>query len=251
MTDYLRFIFHTFDLYAPVIPILKIAVEKTGTQQFVDLCSGSGGAVEKILEYLSAKHKLNVNFILTDKYPPLKTYQYLAKKTKGAVSFIPIPVLAEQVPQKLKGFRTMFSGIHHFEPDGVKAVFRNATDAGEGIVVFDGGDRNIWMMLLIIIFHPVALVLFTPFIKPFRWSRIFFTYLIPLIPIGAIWDGLVSIHNLYKPSELLALTENSVKHPYYWGTGKVRNKFGLSIVYLLGIPEEKNTSRSQHQCVKV
>lgn len=240
MTDYLRFIFHTFDLYAPVMPILTRVVEKTKTPQFVDLCSGSGGAIERIQKNLMTRYNLNIKFILTDRFPPIQVYKYIEQQTKGAVSYFPFSVLAEQVPRNLTGFRILFSGIHHFEPEDLIAVMRNAADAGEGIAMFDGGNRTLWMMLLILLFHPVALALFTPLIKPFRWSRLVFTYFIPLIPIGTVWDGIVSINNLYKPSELLSMAKTSGITSFNWEAGKIKNKYGLSITYLLGIPEKYN-----------
>ena len=32
----------------------------------------------------------------------------------------------------------------------------------------------------------------TPFVRPFRWSRLLFTYVIPLIPLLVLFDGTVS-----------------------------------------------------------
>ena len=206
-----------------------------GTEQVVDLCSGSGGAVEKIRESFKKNYNKDLQFILTDISPRIQAYQYLSVKTGNAVSFADYPVDATNVPIKLTGFRTMFSGIHHFEPEEVKAIIQNTIRARQGLAIFDGGNKSIAMILLIIIFHPVAILLSTPFYKPFRWSRLVFTYILPLIPVSAIWDGIISIINLYKPSKLLALARES-NIDYIWEAGKVRNKFGLSITYLTGIP---------------
>jgi hypothetical protein len=50
------------------------------------------------------------------------------------------------------------------------------------------------------------LFFFTPFFKPFRFSKLFFTFINPIIAICQIWDGIVSIIPLYKPDELLKIT---------------------------------------------
>src|SRR5450759_4223616 len=34
----------------------------------------------------------------------------------------------------------------------------------------------------------------TPWIRPFRWSRLLWTYLIPIIPLVFLFDGVVSCH---------------------------------------------------------
>ncbi len=52
MTDYLRFLFHTFNLYESVLPVLKEALIQTKSEQMLDLCSGSGGAMQTIYENL-------------------------------------------------------------------------------------------------------------------------------------------------------------------------------------------------------
>ena len=55
----------------------------------------------------------------------------------------------------------------------------------------------------------MAQLLLTPFFRPFRLSRLVFTYLLPLIPLTTIWDGVVSILRLYSPAELLALARRA------------------------------------------
>lgn len=233
MTDYLRFLFHFLNLYQPAAALLVQALEKCGKYTVVDLCSGSGGAVEKVIRSIHKNHNRSVNFILTDIYPRTDSWLYLAAKTSYAVAYVPYPVNATSVPAELKGFRTLFSGIHHFGPDSVRMIMEDAAAAGEGIAVFDGGDKNIFMVLLILLIHPLALLLFTPFIKPFRWTKLVYTYLVPLIPLGTVWDGVVSIANLYKPSELLTIARSSAKG-YDWKAGKVKNRYGLNITYLIG-----------------
>jgi hypothetical protein len=166
--------------------------------------------------------------------------EYLNSLTPGGLFYIGSPVDAGNVPHEFKGFRTLFSGFHHFDNEKGKEVLKNAVDAGEGIGIFDGGDRNFWMILLIILLHPVLLVLCTPFFRPFRISRLLFTYLIPVIPFCTVWDGIISIIRLYKPDELLRIARESDPGKFTWISGKVSNKFGMTIVYLVGYPAQNN-----------
>jgi hypothetical protein len=240
MTDYLQFLFSRLNLYSPVIPILYKIVEKREVLTIVDLCSGSGGAVYSIWLNLKKHYNTNLKFILTDLYPNLSTYQYLSNKSGGNITFIKSPVDATRVPPGLNGFRTIFSGIHHFRESQVKEILKNVVISQQGIGIFDGGDKNIWMILLIIIFHPLALLFLTPFLKPFRWKKLFFTYIIPAIPLFTVWDGILSILSLYKPTELLNLANEVESKTYKWQAGKVRNKFGLRIGYLVGLPSHSD-----------
>jgi len=241
MTDYLRFLFHNFKLYQPVLPILREALIKTNNQQILDLCSGSGGAMESVYENLKQTFRIDVKITLSDLFPSLLVYRHLSHNTGGGISYIALPVDASSVPSELKGFRTLFSGFHHFDRPKASAVLKNAVESGKAIGIFDGGNKSIWMILAIIVIHPLMLFFCTPFLKPFRISRILFTYLVPVIPFCTIWDGIISILRLYTPEEMLqASQEADTSCNYTWLSGKVRNKFGMSIAYLVGYPVIEN-----------
>ena len=240
MTDYLRFLFHVFKLYHPVFPLLKQALLKTNSHQILDLCSGSGGAMEDIYLNLKTTFNKDIQIILSDLFPSLIIYDQLNNQTKRGISYISTPIDASDVPPELNGLRTMFSGFHHFEPKRAMAVLENAVHAKKAIGIFDGGNRSLWMVLLLIVAHPVLLFLCTPFFRPFRISRLIFTYLIPVIPFCTLWDGIFSISRLYMPDEMLQMAMAAESRDYTWISGKVKNKFGLSIAYLVGYPAIEN-----------
>ena len=236
MTDYLQFLFHFFNLYQPILPLLKEALAKARADQILDLCSGGGGAMESIYENLKSTFNPGIKITLSDLFTSEIKYKYLYEKTGEGISFISSPVDAGKVPSDLKGLRTLFSGFHHFDEEKATEVLKNAVDARVGIAIFDGGDRNLWMILLIIIFHPILLLICTPFLRPFSFSRLIFTYLIPVIPFCTVWDGVFSVFRLYDPADLLQIAHKTNSSDYTWTTGKVRNKFRMNIAYLIGYP---------------
>jgi hypothetical protein len=236
MTDYLRYLITNVDFYRPVVPLIIEGLNNSNTNQIIDLCSGGGGAIEQIQNELMLLTKAELKIILTDKYPNTSAYQYISAKTNGRISFSETPVDATDVPLTLKGFRTIFSGFHHFDTNFGKSVLKNAVDARSGIGIFDGGNKNILAVLAILIVHPIVFFLFTPFFKPFRFSRLFFTYVIPIIPFCTVWDGIVSIIRLYKPGELLQIAREVEPELYHWNSGKMKSKFGLHVTYLIGYP---------------
>ena len=62
-------------------------------------------------------------------------------------------------------------------------------------------DRRPGMIVSMLLLTPLAVGLATPFIRPFRWSRLFWTYVIPLVPLTCWWDGVVSQLRAYTPAE--------------------------------------------------
>jgi hypothetical protein len=237
MLDYLRYLFNTLDIYEPCYSMVSGIMDRTAEYQVIDLCSGGGGPMENMLHHLR-KQGLPVTVILTDKFPSLKTFRYLQHKTGGRIHFHPSPVDAMNVPRSLTGIRTIFSGFHHFDESVSVKVLKDAVDARQPIAVFDGGDRNL-LIIAGILLHPVLLLVFTPFMKPFRWKRLLFTYLIPVIPFCVVWDGIVSIWRLYDSAGLWKTA--SLADPsgiFNWSQGKKKNRWGMNITYLLGWPKE-------------
>ena len=238
MTDYLRYLITKVDFYLPIVPLIIEGMNKSNANEVVDLCSGGGGAIEQIQNELKQLSDAEIKIILTDKYPNKSAYEFLKTKTGGAISFVDTSVDAADVPLTLRGFRTIFSGFHHFDNSSAKSVLKNAVDARSGIGIFDGGNKNILAVLFILIVHPIAFFFFTPFFKPFRFSRLLFTYIIPVIPFCTVWDGIVSIIRLYTPNEILQIAREVEPDTYHWSSGKKKSKYGLNVTYLIGYPVE-------------
>lgn len=236
MMDYLRFVLNTGNLYKPVVPLILDLLQKTKSDQIVDLCSGGGGAIEQIYKSIESKDHLKVSFILTDLFPNIEAYKFIENRTRSVVSYYPLPVNAASVPSNLKGPRTIFSAFHHFDTLTAKMVIKNAVAANEGLAIFDGGNKNLFFILAIAFLHPLAFIIFTPFLKPFNWTRLFFTYIIPLIPLFTMWDGIISMIRLYTPKQILVIAKSVDDKNYTWQAGKLKNSFGMKITYLVGYP---------------
>ncbi|MEM9548042.1 MAG: hypothetical protein AAGA77_18820 [Bacteroidota bacterium] len=237
-TDFLGFILNITKFYAPAIPIMEKLIHSTGHKHILDLCSGNGGPVEFIHQRINPS--LNLQFIVSDKYPNFPAYQQLKKRTNNQVDYYPHSLDILHPDAEVTGIRTLFSAIHHFKPTEVKTIVQNVIDSKMPVCIFDSGDKHFGTILLILIFHPILFLLFTPFIRPFKLRRILFTYLIPLIPVYTIWDGVISILRLYQPKELFEIAKTSDKNELYeWNYGKVKNSIGMSVAYLTGIPKQK------------
>jgi hypothetical protein len=146
------------------------------------------------------------------------------------------PVDAAHVDPGLPGFRTMFTAFHHFRPEEARAILTDAIRCQQGIAVFEGSARSplgISAMLLV----PLMVLLTTPFIRPFRWSRLLWTYVLPVIPLVIGFDGLVSSLRTYSIQELQALV-NSLDAPSFdWQIGSVKATAGpIPVTFLIGIP---------------
>jgi len=128
----------------------------------------------------------------------------------------------------------MFTSFHHFSPEEARAILQNAADAGEGIGIFEITRRapsTIGLMFSWV----VMLFVCTPWIRPFRWSRLLWTYLIPIIPLVLLFDGVVSCLRTYRPQELHEIVEQLTASEYQWEIGEQASG-RAPITYLIGYP---------------
>jgi hypothetical protein len=146
-----------------------------------------------------------------------------------------------KVPGELQGFRTMFTSFHHFPPEKARAILQNAVDAGQCIGIFEITRRAPSTIALM---FPWALMpfVFAPLIRPFRWSRLLFTYVVPIIPLVLLFDGVVSCLRAYRPQELREMVKKLAGIEYQWEIGENSREFGPApITYLIGYPQKRSS----------
>lgn len=229
------FVLKHLKFYEPAVKMIEDVVLRTKHRHIVDLCSGNGGPIALVHKLID--QELRVTYILTDKFPNLTAFEHIKNTSKGVIDFSKESLDIVQDNIHIKGIRTLFTAIHHFDPEDVIQILTHSVKDRSPITVFDGGNKHIGSILAILITHPILFLIFTPFIKPFKFNRILFTYLIPLIPLYAIWDGIVSILRLHEPQDLLRYAHIAdVDKDFTWSSGKVRNRVGFSVAYLVGIP---------------
>jgi hypothetical protein len=234
-TDYIHFIEITFRLHRPVVALLARTLRATKSAQVIDLCSGGGGPIPALQEALAADG-LDVRFTLTDRFPNLPAFHWAETMSKGRINFVAQPVDARAVPKDLKGVRTIFNSFHHFRPTDAMAVLRDATNARVPIAVFEIPERTP-LVILLTLFTPVFVALATPFIRPFRWPRLLWTYVLPLVPLTCLWDGMVSQLRAYTVEELRRLGQGASPDTYEWQTGQAPiSSTPGHVTYLLGYP---------------
>jgi hypothetical protein len=165
--------------------------------------------------------------LLTDLYPH--------QAGTGALPLYPEPVDARAVPPQPDGFRTIFTAFHHFPPDEARAILADAVKSRQGIGVFEVA-RRAPRELAIIAFTWLGTLLAAPFVRPWRWSRLMWTYLPPALPLVGTFDGVVSCLRTYTKAELAELVRGL--DTYDWEIGDFRGGWSpLRGTYLIGTPK--------------
>src|SRR5271157_863726 len=142
VTDTLQFIFNAARLYQPIAARLGAAVRATESDRVLDLCSGAGGPWIWLQGMLAEQAAVPRKVTLTDQYPNLAAFRRTQEASRDAIGYCAEPIDAQKVPPGLSGFRTIFSSIHHFTPNQIAAILRDAVDRGEGIGFFEAVKRR-------------------------------------------------------------------------------------------------------------
>jgi len=221
--------------------VVRDALARSGEQEILDLCSGGGGQAVSLADELEKAGEA-VSLTLTDLYPN-DGARALAAASHATVRFVPEPVDARNVSSELPGLRTILNAFHHFRPHDAREILASAVAAEHAIAVVEVARRTP-ITALAILGTPFHTLLIVPLLRPFRWSWLPLTYLVPVVPITIFWDAFVSCLRTYTTDELLAMAQEADPKDRFEWKAEEPELFGpLRGVSLVGIPRPRTGSR--------
>lgn len=234
-TAYLRRVLETTGHAKLLLPKLREALEKSGEKSILDLCSGGGGAIPVVVSELAREGK-DVRARLTDYYPNAAAFRAIAAASSGRIDYAPDPVDATDVPPGEPGLRTLWNAFHHFRPADARRILAGSVRTRRPIAVFEVVSRET-LPIVSMVFSPLQVLALMPFVRPLRPSWLFFTYVVPAIPLFVLFDGLVSCLRVYSPAELHALVGTLDAPGWTWDIGRIRlGRAPAHATYLVGYP---------------
>lgn len=239
-TDYLHFIMRVGNAYGPIVPLLAQTLATRQAARVVDLCSGGGGPWPEMRSALAqAGAPPDLQVTLTDLFPNERAFRGIsARDVRVTGDAKPANIESSEIEHA--GVRTFFSAFHHFDPATARQVLRNAAASGEPIVIAEITRRSTATMAFMLL-APLLVWLTTPRLKPFSWTRLFLTYLIPAIPFVVCFDGIVSCLRTYSPDELRELFRSVDDLPYEWEVGLAKGRGPLPVTFALGLPTSRGS----------
>jgi hypothetical protein len=237
VTDAMQTVWEFANSYKAVLGRLLEAMERAGTREVIDLCSGGGGPWLRLAREPELRNIPGLVVRLTDKYPNQLVSERVVA-TSSLLRFEPSSVDATSVPSHLRGFRTFFSSFHHFAPEAAHKVLRDAVEHRQGVGIFEMPRRSPKTIFMVCCILPMSWLV-APTIRPFRWSRLFFIYIVPVIPFVLVYDGIVSCLRAYSHEELERMARAAAHPEYEWKIGEERSGF-LPVTYMLGYPTGSN-----------
>ncbi|RAK63819.1 hypothetical protein [Hymenobacter edaphi] len=218
--------------------LLRRALAHTDTATIVDLCSGSGGPMLEVYQTLKAQPgRGHLRLTMTDLYPNRELAAAINAGDDPALRYQTHAVDATRVDVELRGVRTMICSLHHMRPAVARGILQDAQQQRQPICVYEISDNSfpigLWWVALLPNF--LLALLLTPFVRPLTIRQLFFTYVLPVIPLCFAWDGAVSNARTYTLDDMRTLLEGLQAADYTWETGLLGGK--ARKLYLLGLPQ--------------
>lgn len=220
-TDLLGIIAKSLELYSPAKSFLKDKLRKG--QTVADLASGSG------VPTFLATNGMEISVKLSDKFPEGKQVEFMSKHDRIAYNPESVDVLRDDLPEG--DCYTMFNGLHHFTPTEIALILRKAKSRNTPIYFFEPISPSLLVYLKVALATLILPIFLVPFIKPFRWDRLIFTYLIPIGILATFWDGMISVGKSYSISEIRRMEASIAPKEIFVSYGKLKGKFA-NLTYL-------------------
>jgi len=194
----------------------------------VDFCAGAGGPSPYIEHQINMRRlavkKAPINFLLTDLHPHIDAWIPLAERS-DTLNFIPQPVDAASPPPSVissgssgsdvtttssaRILRTFYLSFHHFDDKAAQAILKSTLETSDAFAIIELMDRRLFSLLLLLL-EPLLIYLVAPwwFVGDVRY--LFFTFVIPLLPILMGWDGIVSLLRTRTFDEIIQLADSAM-----------------------------------------
>jgi hypothetical protein len=180
-TDFIGFVVTKLNSYAAFVAYLKSA--SIPVQTMHDLCSGSGEPAIAIFRKSNCFSRLS----LSDKYPK----QFVTAYPNISYNQQSIDVLTMEF--KANTCYTMFNAFHHFSDTEKRNIAKSMMESRSMAYFVEILEPTFPCILKVILMTTVGSILFTPFILPFSFKRLFFTYVIPVNIFSITIDGIISV----------------------------------------------------------
>ncbi len=245
LTEGMQFMTTQMGIYDPT---LQRRLAHAGTPKVVDLCSGSSGPWLRLGPALE-RSGVPLHLTLTDLYPNTGAYVRLCDALGDHVTFSSESVNALDVRPISRAPERCSLDFTTSGPTTHGPSWRTRSDS-QAIGVFEFTHRSMFTISTGVFASALAPVLVTPFMRPLTAGRLFWTYLVPVVPVLSMWDGTVSHLRTYTPAELIEMTSGLAG--YTWEAAEVSGPLpGAPLTYLIGWPSDQTPTSADLQTAGV
>lgn len=180
-TDFIGFVVAKLNVYDVLVDYLKTLSLPAYTMH--DLCSGSGEPAISIFK----KSNCFSHLLLSDKYPR----PFLSADAN--ISYQPQSTDVLNLEFKKNTYYTLFNSLHHFTDVEKLKLSETIIESGATAFIVEILEPTFICLVKVFFMTTLGSILLTPFIQPFSFKRLFFTYVFPINILTITVDGILSV----------------------------------------------------------
>jgi hypothetical protein len=209
--EFISYMATAFALYKPLATTIDKLIQKTRNQQWTDCCSGAAGPIIYLLA-----NGVSVNEVwLTDKFLMTPVFP---KAIPATVHCQTVDVLNDPIPGE--GVVSFFNAFHHFTKIERIKMLREIADSRRPLFIAEITQPTIASFLCVTAATVLGQLIFAFSVVPFRWSRILFTYFIPLNLLTITWDGWMSVFRSVSQKSFMQTAQTHSTAAYQFSFSK-------------------------------
>jgi hypothetical protein len=213
--DYIGFLAYKFNLYRPLIPIIHNFQKKN----IVDVCSGSGWPAY----YIHTKANITLT-LLTDLF--IQKIHF----NNQSIYYKQKPVNVFDAEYNNEHLITMYNAFHHFNTQQQLQLLQKWQEQNISFLVVEVLEPTLLCFFKVLIASTLGVLLLTPFIQPFNWKRLLFTYIIPINIFTILIDGIISVCKSNKKSYFENLLQEIETNNYTFSVNRIIQLNGNLII---------------------
>ena len=188
-------------------------IQRAKVSKVLDLCTGTGVPISLLADWLNKNGEKAPSFVVSDLFPNHESFEDITQQDGLSIESVSESVNALDVDTTIEhDTRTIINSFHHFTPDMAEAILDDTVEKKKSIFIYEGFRRDPmglaptgpWMTLALLTNPWIA--------QRSRLFKIIFSFLIPIIPLIAMWDGFVSTLRVHTQEDLMGMTS---KWPHY------------------------------------
>lgn len=218
----------------PFLPLFDELLAHSKARVVVGFDGQDGGGLAHIASEVGGPRNAELSVVLADERWSPARVERVEELAARPVEVLTCPAREAAERFKGRGVGVYINSFHRLGRGEDRAALAELVNRDLDVFIGEGNNNSLWQVVGMTVFVPVLMFLFTPLVKPFRLSRLFFTYLVPVIPFVVVWDGLAALFRLHRPEDFEALAKSVGRSDYVWKAGKRQNGRGGYVIYLLG-----------------
>jgi hypothetical protein len=193
-------------------PAFKDFWDESHGADVLEMCSGSGETAALLFDTMTSPESpaIALRIILSDLVARPQLWRSICLSRQDRLSFLPFNLDATAIPDSvlLDRSQLILNAFHHFPPEAARNVLKNACLHSRGIFIAENFGRSPLETISCGVFGIPA-----TFANPWRTPRqrvlkFLLTFVLPVIPLAVVWDGLVSSLRVYTRENLMEMTRD-------------------------------------------